>query len=110
MPPRTCWLCDNRMTKTDEHIIPKSMGGKKSVRYFICLDCNSRTGRHWDVAVTNFESWKFQADPNLRINPQRDRLTRGHMADTGLNVSVGPGFKVHLGFNAPKKTKSESGE
>ena len=32
------------------------------------------------------------------------------MGDTGLNVSIGPGFNVHLGFNPPERTESESGE
>ena len=110
MQQKICWLCDNEMTKTDEHIIPESMGGKKTVRYFICRDCNSRTGHDWDAAVTSFESWKFIADKNLRINPRQGRPIRARMADTGLNVFVGPGIEVKLGFNPPTKTESESGE
>ena len=69
----SCWLCGNELTKTREHIIPKSMGGKKMVVGFICVDCNSRTGKDWDAAVHRFRSWPFHLDPNLHVNPQQGK-------------------------------------
>lgn len=108
MPLESCWLCDEELTLTKEHIIPESMGGKKIVRGFICRDCNSRTGHDWDVAVTNFESWKFQINSNLRINPQHGRPIRGRMADSGLNVLIDAELQMRVGFNAPVKKQGEA--
>lgn len=105
-----CWLCDNELTTTREHIIPESMGGKKTVVGFICRDCNSKTGHNWDAAVIDFESWKFQLNPNLRINPRRGKSIRASMAETGLNAFVDSGVQVRLGFNAPIKTQEETGQ
>ena len=110
MPSQTCWLCDEELTTTKEHIIPESMGGKKTVRGFICRNCNSKSGHDWDAAVTSFESWKFKMTTDLHINPQRDKPIRAHMADTGLNVNIHPSFQVSLGFNAPREVQSEDGQ
>lgn len=105
-----CWLCDGELTATNEHIIPNSMGGKKTVRNFICRDCNSRTGHEWDVAVTDFERWKFHLSPDLRINPQQGRPVRAQMGDRGLNAFVDTGGQVRLGYNPPAKFQNEKGE
>ena len=109
MQLETCWLCDKELTMTKEHIVPESMGGKKTVRGFICINCNSRTGHDWDVAVTNFESWKFQINSNLKINPQHGKSIRGQMADTGLNVLIDTELQMRVGFNAPVKRQGEAG-
>ena len=48
---RSCALCYTRLDATntsDEHIIPNAVGGRKTVRDFICKRCNSETGRTWD--------------------------------------------------------------
>ena len=105
----SCWLCSNELTKTREHIIPESMGGKKTVVGFICKDCNSRTGHDWDAAVHRFESWKFLLTPNLRVNPQRGNRIRVRMADTGLNAFMVCGAQVRLGHNPPDKIQDEAG-
>ena len=108
MKLKTCWLCDKELTETKEHIIPESMGGKKVVRGFICRDCNSKTGHDWDVAVTEFESWKFHLLSDLKINPQQGKPIRGNMPDTGMNVFIDSGIQIRLGFNAPVKTQLET--
>ena len=107
---KTCWLCHKDLTETKEHIIPESIGGKSTVRGFICRDCNSKTGHKWDVAVTKFESWKFHLHSNLKINPQQDKPIRGNMPDTGMNVFIDSGVRIRLSFNAPVKTQLETGE
>ena len=86
------------------------MGGKKTVRGFICRDCNSETGHSWDAAVTEFESWKFHLRSDLKINPQQDKPIKGHMSDTGMHVFIDSGVQIRLGFNAPVKTHLETGE
>lgn len=110
MPLKTCWLCDNELTTTKEHIIPESMGGKKTVQGFICRDCNSMTGHNWDVAVTNFHSWQFHINANLCINPQQEKPIRGKLDDSNLNVFIGPGVQMRMGFNPPIKTQEEAGK
>ena len=110
MQLEVCWLCDNELTMTREHIIPESMGGKKTVRGFICRHCNSRTGAEWDAAVSEFESWKFLLDPNLRINPRQGKPLPVSMADTGMNAFMDSGVHVRLGYNAPVITEDESGQ
>ncbi len=105
-----CWLCDGQMTNTREHVIPKSLGGKKTVDGFICRSCNSATGHNWDAAVAAFESWLFHLTQNLSVNPQRGRSIRGKMAETGLNAFIDPGNKVRLDFNVQKKTQEAAGQ
>ena len=36
---------------SNEHIIPNSIGGRKTARTFICKSCNSETGQSWDNAL-----------------------------------------------------------
>ncbi|MDY6467031.1 HNH endonuclease [Acinetobacter faecalis] len=47
----TCFICNNIIgleNNSKEHIIPNSIGGRKIVRNFICIDCNNMTGETWD--------------------------------------------------------------
>ena len=48
---KLCALCQTSLTKsnsTKEHVIPNAIGGRKTVRNFICRSCNSETGEKWD--------------------------------------------------------------
>ena len=48
---KCCALCETSLTATNtsnEHIIPNAIGGRKTVRDFICTQCNSETGETWD--------------------------------------------------------------
>ena len=48
---KCCALCQTSLTATNtsnEHIIPNAIGGRKTVRDFICKQCNSETGETWD--------------------------------------------------------------
>ena len=50
-PEPHCALCDtplNDGNDSKEHIILNAIGGRKTVRNFICMQCNSRTGEKWD--------------------------------------------------------------
>lgn len=49
-----CVLCNHEITEennTKEHIIPNSLGGKRVLKNFICIDCNSKTGETWDAEI-----------------------------------------------------------
>lgn len=52
---KLCALCQTPLTEansTEEHIIPNAIGGRKTVRDFICRSCNSKTGHEWDSELT----------------------------------------------------------
>ena len=50
----TCALCDAELAGSAlsfEHVIPESLGGRKSTDKVLCRDCNSRTGHEWDAQL-----------------------------------------------------------
>ena len=55
-PGMTCAFCAKQFTDSNnskEHIIPNAVGGRKTVNYFICVDCNNSTGASWDKELVN---------------------------------------------------------
>lgn len=49
-----CALCSTIITddnNTKEHIIPNAVGGRRKIKNFICLTCNSKTGENWDAQL-----------------------------------------------------------
>ncbi|MCZ0926114.1 HNH endonuclease [Halomonas janggokensis] len=49
-----CLLCEKVIsTEIDsrEHLIPNSIGGRKKVSGFLCVDCNSKSGDNWESAL-----------------------------------------------------------
>ena len=51
-----CWLCDSEITRENsakEHIILNAIGGRRTVRGFICKACNNGKGRTWDAVVAD---------------------------------------------------------
>ena len=73
----TCWLCDQPMNESNEHVLPESITYRSSlrVRGFICERCNNQTGTEWDVALAIACQHKFRADsnylPNIRTSGPR---------------------------------------
>jgi hypothetical protein len=56
----TCPLCDSAIVAANdskEHIIPLSIGGRKSVMGFICRDCNNKKGAAWDSVLASRLNW-----------------------------------------------------
>ncbi len=48
--------CGNQVAggnSSKEHVIPKAIGGRKTVGGFICRSCNSQTGEAWDAVLAN---------------------------------------------------------
>jgi len=70
-----CFLCTAVLTRTNEtkeHIIAQAIGGRKKVMGFICLKCNTKTGRVWDNELADqFHDLGLF----LRINRQRGTLS-----------------------------------
>ena len=67
----TCALCNSVLTennKTEEHIIPNAIGGRRTISNFICAPCNKSTGDDWDVELAK------QLNPlSLFFGIKRDR-------------------------------------
>ncbi|WP_081073459.1 HNH endonuclease [Burkholderia stagnalis] len=68
---KCCALCETVITPSNdsrEHIVPNSMGGRRKVRMFLCVDCNSRTGDSWDA-----ELWRQFEHLAMMHGVRRDR-------------------------------------
>lgn len=55
-----CALCPDELTeknRTNEHIIPNSIGGWPKVQEFICTSCNSKKGDKWDSEIYAQFNW-----------------------------------------------------
>ena len=55
-PEPHCALCETPINKDNdskEHIIANAIGGRKTVRNFICKQCNSSTGEKWDKTLAD---------------------------------------------------------
>lgn len=51
-----CLLCPvniDQKNNTEEHIIPQAIGGRKIVKFFICDNCNNKTGILWENEIFN---------------------------------------------------------
>lgn len=51
-----CAFCKtplNDGNDSKEHILPNAIGGRKTVRKFICKRCNSKTGEKWDKRLAD---------------------------------------------------------
>lgn len=49
-----CALCQDTLTSSNsasEHIIPNAIGGRRSVRGFVCTAYNNSAGATWDAAL-----------------------------------------------------------
>lgn len=85
-----CLLCEELITEeTDsrEHIIPNSIGGRKKVKGFICIECNSRSGDSWEAALAR------------ELNPLslyfRIKRERGSAPEQDFNTADGEGVKLY---------------
>ena len=55
MTPSYCIFCEILLTQqsdSKEHIIPKAIGGRKTVTGFICRPCNNKYGADWDAELS----------------------------------------------------------
>jgi hypothetical protein len=55
-PPHSkeCFLCAAQLSDandSEEHIIPNSIGGRKTVKGFLCKTCNNDSGSTWDAQL-----------------------------------------------------------
>ncbi len=54
---KNCVICDSSLTEetnSGEHLIPRSIGGWKKVKNFICETCNNNAGATWDAELAKY--------------------------------------------------------
>lgn len=57
MSLKNCAICDTPLTEdtnSREHLIPRSIGGRKKVKNFICESCNNNAGATWDAELAKY--------------------------------------------------------
>lgn len=57
---KPCAICSeplNNKTRSKEHIIPNSIGGRRKTTDFICNTCNNRLGHTWDAELARQLNW-----------------------------------------------------
>lgn len=84
-----CSLCNipfNKTKDSEEHIIPQSIGGKKTVTGFICENCNNKKGNEWDSKLA-----KHLNPLSIFFNIKRER---GEVPPMRLNTSKGKEYIV----------------
>ena len=104
-----CALCCKTITAendTAEHIIPNSIGGRRTVKQFICITCNSRTGETWDQELAR-QSHLL----SVLLNIVRDR---GRVPPLEISSVEGEKFKWHadgkIEFAQPKYKQVQQGD
>jgi hypothetical protein len=85
-------LCDAEITSendTQEHLIPRAIGGRRKVNGFICRNCNSSAGETWEAELAR------QLHPlSLMFNISREGSEPPPLKVTttaGEHLTVGPG-------------------
>ena len=139
--PAACALCDtplNEANNSQEHIIPNAIGGRKTIRNFICRKCNNTTGANWDnelaaqlqplctmlniqrgrgknqsVTIETVKDEKFLLRPDGSMTIPKTIFSKRDLGDkTAINIqagSIGDLKKVLQGL-APKYPNLDIGE
>ncbi|MDO7536634.1 HNH endonuclease [Acinetobacter pittii] len=84
-----CSLCNipfNKTKDSEEHIIPQSIGGKKTVTGFICENCNNSKGNEWDSKLA-----KHLNPLSIFFNIKRER---GEVPSMKLSTDTGHDYVV----------------
>lgn len=120
-----CWLCDAWLTsenRSQEHIILKALGGKRTVDNFLCRRCNNSTGSKWDAAlieafrpldfIASSRDWaEHPRDFDLRKMSNRHEIvseneTRTMYRGGGDSVTSFDGRELKARFSSPSETQS----
>jgi len=106
-PGDRCILCLRQTQLTEEHIIPKSLGGRLTC-VLLCDKCNSTLGARWEAAA--------RSDPSIRIAVEnlayrfpalatKLRANQTYMAHT--KAGTVRGFMRRSGFRAFSKKEND---
>lgn len=94
--PPLCALCLQPIsddTDSDEHIFPNSIGGRRTVRSFICKTCNNSKGHTWDADLAK----QFNA-LSILCGISRDR---GEPPPERVETGSGKAYLMKIGGAAP---------
>jgi hypothetical protein len=87
---KCCFLCDieiDHHNDSQEHVIPRAIGGRLTVSGFICRSCNSHSGEKWDSALA------AQLNPlSLLLRIQRQG---GNVPAQNFKTTTGQEIKLH---------------
>ena len=120
-----CWLCHALLTsenRSQEHIILKALGGKRTVDDFLCRRCNNSTGFKWDAAlieafkpldfIASSRDWAEQPrNFDLRKMKNRHETVSGNETRTmyrggGDSVTSFDGRELKARFRSSSETQS----
>ncbi|MDD5567614.1 MAG: HNH endonuclease [Candidatus Omnitrophica bacterium] len=87
---KKCTLCGSEIIKendSEEHVIPQAIGGRLTVKGFICKGCNGKSGQEWDAVLAK------QLNPlSLFFGIKRER---GQAPSQKFPTSTGGEFEHH---------------
>ena len=101
-----CWLCNvsiDDSLRHEEHIIPRSLGGRKTVTDFICKKCNNDTGSKWDEPL--LESVRALVSIACAGPPGKGRPSQWLMAG-GKPINQYPDGRWELAADLPLRLAS----
>lgn len=120
-----CALCEcefDDSNNSKEHIIPRALGGRKKVEWFICGSCNNETGEAWDAPLIKmFQYYCLRLDVKTqgKNTPPMPFTTKdgdkmklfldGSIKSAAPLVDVSrdeEGYKVHIEANSAKEAKN----
>ena len=89
---RQCILCDNEISRKNsskEHLLLKTLGGRKTTRMALCKACNTQTGREWDsVLERQLRRFIILVELPEETNKQRKEIIR-ESRDKGIVFKTG---------------------
>lgn len=119
-----CTLCSKVLDERNdsaEHIIPNSIGGRKKVKGFLCISCNSRCGDTWDKALAEQMNplsllFKIKRDrgntPSQRFETIKgDKIVLNHDGSMDIPApevkqqQTSEGLAVHIKARSPQETR-----
>lgn len=98
-----CAICENQLTTGDpadkhydseEHVFPRSVGGRRTVSGFICKSCNDRSGATWDAELAKQFHWlrlMFDVSRQQGETPLMRATTSARE-----NITIGPAGKLAM--------------
>lgn len=105
-----CLLCEEVIsTEIDsrEHLIPNSIGGRKKISGFLCVECNSKSGDNWESALAR------QMNPLslfFRINRERgDAPSQKFQTSSGGELVLNADGSLDLPRPIFNEQKNENG-
>lgn len=119
-----CSICDTPITEVNdsrEHVIPNSIGGRRTVTGFLCTKCNSQAGDDWDAELArqfnplclvfgivrergDVPSQRFDTTRGDRVELHADGTMSPHKPEYAA-VPAGKGIQIHIKARSMSEAK-----